>query len=411
LNELENDSNNTEEEKEKYQKVRKAIEEYEFTINLEKRIDCFIEMLLDKKNTNYKKGMIDNQNIFSNINKLPFKGYEDIKGLNTSRFWSHNSHKIKERLDKLENNPNNTNEEKEKYQKVRKAIEEYEFMTNIEKKINCFIEMLSDKKYTSYEKGKPNNQNIFSKLNKLSFKSYESIEGLDTINFWNNNSKKIKESLDKLENNPNNTNEEKEKYQKVRRAVEEYEFTTNLEKRIECFIEMLLDKKYASYEKGKPNNQNIFAQLNRIPFKGYESIKGLNIAQFWGENSTKIIQLLFYNKQYDKKSKSYIDSEKDYSTKEYDNARNAVLEYLSITDKTTYTNIEQYIDKLEQKQKKTTKVLELINLRNNLKKVLEHSKKILELRNLEEIELIKENNELRNKYLKQQEEIEIRRVM
>ena len=114
---------------------------------------------------------------------------------------------------------------------------------------------------------------------------------------------------------------------------------------------MLTDKQYTSYENNKPNTNNIFSSLNNVQYKNYESIDELYVSEFWSKYSKKlIIPLLFFNRQYDNDNKVYVDSEKDYSTKKYDAARNAVLEYLSLTDKTTYTNIEQYIDKLEQKE-------------------------------------------------------------
>ncbi len=385
------------EEQEKYQKAKRAIEEYEFTTNLEQRIDCFIEMLTDKNYTSYEDGKPNKNNIFKKDNKIPFKDYESIEGLNTSLFWSDNSPEIRERLKYLESNSKSP---KEKYEKAIRAIEEYEFAKkdNLEQRIDKFIEMLTDKKYTSYENGVPNKNNIFKKDNKIPFKDYESIEGLNTSLFWRNNSPEIRERLYYLARN-SKSNEEREKYQKAKRAIEEYGFTTNLEQRIDCFIEMLTDKKYTSYKDGYPNENNIFKRDNKIPFKGYESIEGLNTSQFWTHNSSKkIIPLLFFNKQYDENNKVYIDSTKDYSIQEYDPARNAVLEYLKVKD------INEYIDKLEQKEKKNAKVLELINLRNSLRKTLE-------LLDLEEAELIEENNKLRNEYLHMQTGKETRRAV
>ena len=69
------------------------------------------------------------QTVDATIGNIPvdkFKGYENIKGLNTSHFWNNNSKIIKNRLDFLEEN-STTDEEREKYQRARRTIEEYEF--------------------------------------------------------------------------------------------------------------------------------------------------------------------------------------------------------------------------------------------------------------------------------------------
>ena len=399
LEELETNPNNTKKDKEKYQRVRRSIEEYEFYTSLDKRIDCFIEMLSDKQYTSYENGKPNKKNILSQLNKIPFKGYENIEGLSTAQFWRGNLDEIKERLEELEINPNNAEKDKEKYQRVRIALKKYEFYTNLDKRVDCFIEMLSDKQYTSYENSKPNKENIFSSSNRTPFKEFENIEGLSTARFWGENSRKIKERLEKLETNPNNTEKDKEKYQRVRMAIEQWEFYTNIDKRIDCFIEMLSDKHYTSYEKNRPNKNNIFGNQNKIPFKGYENIEGLSTAQFWTGHSTKrIIPLLFFNKQYDDNNKVYIDSKKDYSGKEYDTARSAVLEYLKVS------NINEYINNLEQKQKKTTDVINLINLRNSTREVLEYLTK-------EEEKIIEENNQLLNEYYNKQRGTEIRRAV
>ena len=166
---------------------------------------------------------------------------------------------------------------------------------------------------------------------------------------------------------------------------------SNLDKRIDVFIDMLSEDKYTTYEAGKPNNTNILRQNNKVPFKGYESIAGLNTSQFWCSNSLEyIIPLLFYNMQYDSKEKKFIESDKDYSGSEYDKARQNVLTYLS-TKKEKLESIEDYIDKLALKEKKTKKVQNLIDLRNNLRD------KDIRIRIREEA-CIKENIELNNIY-------------
>ena len=161
--------------------------------------------------------------------------------------------------------------------------------------------------------------------------------------------------------------------------------------KIKVFIDMLSEDKYTTYEAGKPNNTNILGTNNKVPFKGYESIAGLNTSQFWCSNSLEyIIPLLFYNMQYDSKEKKFIESDKDYSGSEYDKARQNVLTYLS-TKKEKLESIEDYIDKLALKEKKTKKVQNLIGLRNNLRD------KDIRIRIREEV-CIKENIELNNIY-------------
>lgn len=158
--------------------------------------------------------------------------------------------------------------------------------------------------------------------------------------------------------------------------------------KINIFIEILSERQYTSYEGGKTNKSNIFNQRNEIPFKGYESINGLNTSHFWSFNSQiYIIPLLFYNIYYNKKEKKYIDSDKDYSGPEYDNARKNILEYLSLrNDK--IKSIEDYIDELDKKDKKTKQVQNLIDLRDSFR-----DKDIRLIRY--EKELIEENMELK----------------
>ena len=55
-----------------------------------------------------------------------------------------------------------------------KFVSPNEFITNLERRIDCYIEMLTEDKYVGYEKGAPNKNNIFGK-NEVSFKKYESI--------------------------------------------------------------------------------------------------------------------------------------------------------------------------------------------------------------------------------------------
>jgi hypothetical protein len=221
------------EEREKYQKARKAIENFEFYSDIEKRIDCYIEMLSEEKYTGYEKGKPNDSNIFGVEKEIPFKGYEDIEGLNTSQFWRSNSDKIENRLEELESKEDLSKEEREKYQRVRKAIENFEFYNQLEKRIDCYIEMLSEEKYTGYDNGKPNNSNIFGTRNKVPFKGYEDIEGLNTSQFWSRNSDKIEKRLEELESKEDLSKEEFEKYQRARKAIEKYRNQINSKQSLE----------------------------------------------------------------------------------------------------------------------------------------------------------------------------------
>ena len=131
---------------------------------------------------------------------------------------------------------------------------------------------------------------------------------------------------------------------------------------------MLANSKYTNYINGVPDSNNIFSVKNKIPFDGYENIDGLNTSLFYKVNSNKsIIPLLFYNKIYDKKNKTYIKSDLDYSSPKYDAARNAVMEYLNYCRRrkkqSEFKSIDEYIDTLD-KTKKETKLI--INLRDSL---------------------------------------------
>ena len=254
------------------------------------KIDLFIEMLSEEKYTGYKNGKPNKNNVLGVYNKVPFKGYEDIEGLNTSHFWSPNSVEIKIRLEELEGKKDIDEEKREKYKRARREIEKYEFYNQTEKRIDCFIEMLSEEQYTGYEKGVPNKNNIFSALNKVLFKGYEDIKGLNTSNLWCHNSDEIKIRLEELERKENISEEEREKYRRARKAIDDYDFSNQnrLERRIDCYIEMLSEERYIGYEKGVPNKNNILKVENKIPFKGHEDIEGLNTSHFWSHNSVEI---------------------------------------------------------------------------------------------------------------------------
>ena len=166
---------------------------------------------------------------------------------------------------------------------------------------------------------------------------------------------------------------------------------------------MLSEEKYTSYENGQPNAQNIFSQKKSVPYKGYENIEGLNTSQFWSKNKdTKIIPLLFFNQEYDRKTKQWITSEKDYTNQEYDKARSAVLTYLKIN------NINEYVGKLEQEIAKANKITKVVQEKINL---VEVAKTALERLKEQEHRLIEENKELQKEYMRQQEINSTRRAM
>ena len=303
----------TEEEKsklEKLQKANKAIDNYNFTNQIisDLRIEKFIEMLSMDEYTSYKNGRPDKNNIFSMLNKIPFKDYGYIEGLNTSNFWSKNSNKIEQRINDrigllLEKQflTEEETDELERLQKAQKAIDDYNFANpiNSDLRIEKFIEMLSMDEYTSYKDGKPNGENILVNDNKVKFKDYGYIEGLNTSNFWSKNSDKIEQRINDriallLEKQflTNEEADELERLQKANKAIDNYNFTNqfNLDLRIEKFIEMLSMDEYTSYKDGKPNDENIFATNNKVKFKDYGSIEGLNTSNFWSKNSDKIEQ-------------------------------------------------------------------------------------------------------------------------
>ena len=364
IEELKNKERKTEEEQEKLKKLQKAernIEFYEFTTNIDKKIDCYIKMLSMDEYTKYKNGHPDPNNIFVPKNKIKFYGYEEIDGLNTSYFWGNNLSGIKDRLknqiEVLKNKDSVSKEEKEKIRQLKKAeraIEEYEFDSILEKRIDCYIEMLSMNEYTRYEKAKPDNNNILVSRNTIPFKGYDTIDGLNTSHFFIDNSQRIKERIEsqigKLKDKDRKTDEEQEKvkdFQKAKKAIDIYEFSIqgSIDKRIECYIEMLGMDEYTRYEKGQPDKSNILASNHKISFKGYEEIEGLNTSNFWSRNKEKIIARLFYNLDEEGNKVQH-----NYSGPKYDKARKAILEYERVG------SIDEYIEK-----KKNT----LFNLREN----------------------------------------------
>ena len=329
----------------------KKIEEFEFYCDINKKLDCYIEMLAKYEYTSYKNGQPDKKNIFGTNNKVPFQGYETIEGLNTSQFWQGNSSKIKERVDtqieQLYNNTNRTKEESNKLetlQKAKEAINDFEFYSQMDKRIDCYIEMLSKDEYTKYRKGQPDKKNIFGSLNKVPFQGYETIEGLDTSHFWNANSDRVKErienQIEELKNKERKTEEEKDKLKKLQKAeknIDFYEFTTNIDKRIDCYIEMLSKDEYTKYRKGKPDEKNIFGFNNKVLFQGYETIEGLDTSHFWNSNSDRVKERI-ENQIEELKNKERKTEEEQEKLKKLQKAERNI-EFYEFT-----TNIDKKID-------------------------------------------------------------------
>ena len=127
---------------------------------------------------------------------------------------------------------------------------------------------------------------------------------------------------------------------------------------------MLSESKYTSYVNGFPDSNNIFSAKNEIPFEGYEHIENLSTIQFWSNNSKDyIIPMLFYNKVYDKRVKTYVDSDLDYTSSKYDSARNAVMEFLNYCRRRKkqpeFKSIDEYIDTLDKTKKEVKALIEL----------------------------------------------------
>ena len=362
----------------------KAIDDYDVANikNPQRRIEVFIKMLSNSKYTSYINGSPDSNNIFLSDNKVSFEEYEHINGLNTYRFWRNNSNKIietiylqKKELERKENRTQQDNEKLSELNLALKAIDDYDVANknNPQRRIEVFIKMLSNSKYTSYINGVPDSNNIFLSNNKVSFEGYEHINGLNINRFWSDNSNKIIETIylqkKELERKENRTQQDDTKLSELNlalKAIDDYDFANkkNLQRRIEVFIKMLSNSKYTSYIDGVPDSNNIFSKDNEVSFEGYEHINGLNTNHFWNNNSNKfIIPLLFYNKIYDKKNKSSINPNLDYSLSKYDSARSAVMEYLNYNRRKKkqpeFKTIDEYIDTLDKTKKEVKSLIEL----------------------------------------------------
>ena len=370
--ELEKKVNRTPDEEQKLNRLNialKAIDDYNFAKQNDPqyRIEKYIEMLSNPKYTNYRNGIPDENNILSSYNLIPFEGYEHIDGLNTSGFWSHNASKIiyiiNVQKEELERKVNRTPDEEQKLNKLNialKAIDDYNFSkkNDPQYRIEKYIEMLSNPKYTSYKDGKPDENNIFAlRKNKIPFEGYEHINGLNTSRFWSENSVKIIETIsaqkEELERKVNRTPDEEQKLNRLNialKAIDDYNFVNLYQLKIEKFIEMLSNPKYTNYNDGVPDKNNIFVGRNKIVFEGYEHINGLDTSGFWGRQAIKnIIPLLFYNNS--------------YNDAKYDSARNAVMEYLNYNRRKKkqpeFKTIDEYIDTLDKTKKDVKSLIEL----------------------------------------------------
>ncbi len=370
--ELERKVNRTPDEEQKLNRLNialKAIDDYNFAKQNDPqyRIEKYIEMLSNPKYTNYRNGVPDENNILSSYNLIPFEGYEHIDGLNTSGFWSHNASKIiyiiNVQKEELERKVNRTPDEEQKLNRLNialKAIDDYNFakQNDPQYRIEKYIEMLSNPKYTSYKDGKPDENNIFAlRKNKIPFEGYEHINGLNTSRFWSENSVKIIETIsaqkEELERKVNRTPDEEQKLNRLNialKAIDDYNFVNLYQLKIEKFIEMLSNPKYTNYNDGVPDKNNIFVGRNKIVFEGYEHINGLDTSGFWGRQAIKnIIPLLFYNNS--------------YNDAKYDSARNAVMEYLNYNRRKKkqpeFKTIDEYIDTLDKTKKDVKSLIEL----------------------------------------------------
>ena len=377
-------------ELEKYQKAKEAYKTYEIMNSKDSiaRIELFIEMMADEHYTNYKDGKpIIKENIFSASNEFQFIGVKKEYSLYVGQFWAQHQDeiipKIEEKLEELSNKKKLTEEEQKelvKYEKAKEAYKTYEVMNqnNPTARIDLFIEMMADEKYTNYEGGKPIiKENIFSASNEFQFIGVKKEYGLNIDDFWHSNYDKIikiiEENLEALLNKPELKEEDKKelvKYQKAKQAYKTYEIINRVLPKIDLFIEMMTMPDYTKLVNGKPDKDNIFKTTNKVPFKGVKKEYGLNTAYFWGSHSVKeIIPLLFFSDKYE--------------SSKYDIARDNTMKYLNYVrrrnQQSEFNNIYEYILTLDAKKKE---VKELIKLRDER---LEKKK-----------QLIEENEELKN---------------
>ena len=331
----------------KYKKAKRAIEVHQFVSDYTLKIEKYIEMMSENYYTSYSNGRPDKNNIFVYENKVPFKDYEEVKGLSTSHFWATHSEKIKDILEKklsvytsIKNPSYDDLLQVKKILKCLKAIDDYEFYINLDLRIDKFIEMLTEERYISFVNGKPDSNNILVQSTKIPFKGHEDIQGLYTNLFWITNSEKIKirliemihsiQSIDSLSEDINNR---LNKLLYAKRKIDIYEFYINTGLRCKKFIEMLLFDRYTNYTNTGPDRNNIFNSKNRILYLGYEDLNEVYIKDFWQVNYHNVIKYLFFSKEYE--------------GQEYNIARNKVMTYINnirrLKRKTEYLSIIDFI--------------------------------------------------------------------
>ena len=360
--------------------AKKAIDDYEFynPNDNSKRVDKFIEMLSDPSNTGImlsKKGVVpDNNSIFQDKCTKLFKDYEHLNILNVGHFYDDNEDVIKYRIDRQINELRNKiktpaeNVRLEMLKRAKQAIVDFDFYraTSRIKRIDKFIEMLSDPSNTATKQGVggivPADDSIFNYMTAKPFKNYEHLSILTTKNFYGNNKddirSRIKEQLLELSKVTELKLSDIKKLNMLRlaqKAIDDFDFynPNDNSKRVEKFIEMIGMDKYTGYINGRPAKGNIFKEPNRkngqideedlIPFEGYEHIDGLYIKDFWRKYSdSKIIPLLFLSD--------------NYSSSRYDKARENVLKFLNykqrLHKKEEFKTIEDYLENSNKFEKK-----------------------------------------------------------
>ena len=336
-------------------------------IDFDTKLELFIEMMAMDKYTDYKNGQPFGDNIFSQTNKVPFKGIKEEYGLNTATFWYRNQDKIipriEEKIEKLLNKDELTEEEKkelEKYNKAKQAYKTYEIINNqnLSARIDLFIEMMADEDYTKYENGQPNEHNIFSSYNKVPFIGVKKEYGLYVGHFWSNNQDKIipriEKKLEELSNKSELTEKDQkelEKYNKAKQAYKTYEIInqSNLIARIDLFIEMMAMDKYTDYKNGQPFGDNIFKIENEVSFLGTDK----NVGTFWSSQQDKIIPRI-EEKIEELSKKSELTGLEKKELEKYQKAKKAYKTYEIMNRDNISARIDLFIEMMTDEKEKYT---------------------------------------------------------
>ena len=370
-----------------------AVNDYEFynPNDNSKRMDVFIEMLSNPKNTRIalnkqNRVVLASDNILKDGSPVLFDGYERLKILKIGHFYhGDNIPKIKYRIDwqitELSRKINKSLEEVDKLNKLKlakQAINDFEFYNpnDASVRIDKFIEMLSNPANTGtilkHGGVSPADDSILNPDNVECFKGYEHLNILTTSNFYTNNKDEIRErltqQLNELYSKTILTTPEKKQLnilESAQKALDDYDFynSNDNSKRIEKFIEMIGMDEYTGYINGKPAKGNIFKEPtvdkatgkikeeDLIKFKDYGHIQGLYIGSFWRKNgNSRIIPLLFFDEM--------------YSGPQYDKARNNVIEFLNykrrLHKQPLFDNIYDYIKTLDFAKKENMILRELL---------------------------------------------------